>query len=283
MIPDLAAHREGKGLDLADVFAKTRISAKNLAALERGDFAALPPPVYTKAYIRQYAELVEIDPHDLLLKYEAFLTSQETPLLARKSEAPAQRGQGIKLRKPLWMLLGVLVVIIAASFWLIFPSEKQPGFLSEETVAPITRAKTLPIETAPVNNAPVVQPAPPVTIPETVTPAPTTPPPAAPVTITPPVPTSPSPPPLPAANAPTGVAPGSQKITIKARETTWVAIRIDQQERRQVLLQPGDTVTYTGNLFRIDVGNAGGIDVSLQGKPLPALGESGQVVHLTLP
>jgi cytoskeleton protein RodZ len=79
------------------------------------------------------------------------------------------------------------------------------------------------------------------------------------------------------------VAPGSQKLAIKARETTWVAIRIDQQERRQVLLQPGETVTYTGNLFQIDVGNAGGIDVSLQGKPLPPLGESGQVVHLTLP
>jgi hypothetical protein len=33
----------------------------------------------------------------------------------------------------------------------------------------------------------------------------------------------------------------------------------------------------------MDIGNAGGIDVSLQGKPLSPLGESGQVVHVTLP
>lgn len=283
-MPDLAAHREGKGLGLADVYAKTRISAKNLAALERGDFAALPPPVYTKAYIRQYAELVDIDPQVLLLKYDAFLKSQEDPRLARKSDDPGQSNQTRKLPKLLWMVLGVLVVIVAASFWLFSPSEKKPGSSSEETVAPTMRAQTSPAETATVNTAPVVQPAPPVAISEPITPVPTTPQPAAPVTITPPVPASPLPPPLPAAaNTPTGVAPGSQKLAIKARETTWVAIRIDQQERRQVLLQPGETVTYTGNLFQVDVGNAGGIDVSLQGKPLPPLGEHGQVVHLTLP
>jgi cytoskeleton protein RodZ len=36
-------------------------------------------------------------------------------------------------------------------------------------------------------------------------------------------------------------------------------------------------------VFSIDVGNAGGIDVQFQGKPLSSLGRSGEVIHFVLP
>ena len=35
--------------------------------------------------------------------------------------------------------------------------------------------------------------------------------------------------------------------------------------------------------FRVSSGNAGGVEIELDGRPLPALGERGQVVHATLP
>jgi cytoskeleton protein RodZ len=75
----------------------------------------------------------------------------------------------------------------------------------------------------------------------------------------------------------------AQKLTITAKENTWIGIRVDQQEGQQAYLRPGDTVTFTGAQFRLDVGNAGGIDLTLQGNPLPPLGKSGQIVHITLP
>jgi cytoskeleton protein RodZ len=277
-IPDLVTLREEKGLSLADVFAKTRISTKNLVALEQGDFAALPPSVYTRAYIQQYADLVEIDPRSLLLKYESYLKTLEDPRPARKSEDPERPPQGLRLRKVFWVVLVVLILIfaIALSFFLFSPKGKQPDRSSVESVAPTTGTQALPA------NTPAAESVQPAAVPKTVTPPPATPHPATPVTVTPTVQSNPLPTPQ-AANAPVIVAPGSQKLTIKARETTWVGVHIDQQEGQQVLLRPGDTVTYTGNQFRMDIGNAGGIDLSLQGKPLPPLGERGQVVHVTLP
>jgi cytoskeleton protein RodZ len=175
--------------------------------------------------------------------------------------------------------LGVLVVVFALSFFLFRPNEEQPERSAAESVAPGTGSKTLPTDTTTSTAGPDK----PATTPETVTPAPATPESAAPVTVTPTVQTNPLPPPPQATNNTAIMAPGSQKLTIKARETTWVGIRIDQQEGQQLLLHPGDAVSYTGNQFRMDIGNAGGIDLSLQGKPLPPLGERGQVVHVTLP
>lgn len=273
-MPDLAALREGKGLSLADVYAKTRISVRNLAALEQGDFATLPHPVYAKAFIRQYADLIEIDPRLILVKYETYLTALEDPRPARRSEDPDRPSQGRKHRKPLWAVLGVLVVVITLSFFLFRSNEKQPERSAVESVASGTGSQTLRTDTT----TPAAEPAKPVTAPETATPAPATP-----VPFTPAPSTNPLPPPPQATNNTAIMAPGSQKLTITARESTWVGIRIDQQEGQQVYLHPGDTVTFSGNQFRMDIGNAGGIDLSLQGIPLPSLGERGQVVHVTLP
>ncbi len=276
--------REEMGLTLADVFAKTRISMKNLAALERGDFAALPPPVYTKAFIRQYAELLEIDSRPLLAKYDAFIKSQEDPRPVRKSENSETPQPGFQLRKLLWPLLGTLFVAAALVFFFYNPYQEQPDHPGQQNITPETKTETpLPPEN--------------VVTPATETPLPSTPPEAAPQvpetpqpqTVTPPAATPsvsprPLPPPVSTANNPAvSIAPGAQKLVIKAKETTWVGILIDGQEGQQVLLQPGDVVTYAGNQFKLDIGNAGGIDVMLQGKPLPPQGKSGQVVHVTLP
>jgi cytoskeleton protein RodZ len=279
-MPDLVALREGKGLSLADVFAKTRISTRNLAALEQGDFSTLPPPVYAKAFIRQYANLIEIDPQSILLKYESYLKAQEDPRPARKSEGSKRPPQGRRFGKTMGAILGILVVMATLSFFLFSPDGKQPDRSAKESISPNAGNQTFTLDTTTPAAAPSAKP---LTTPETATPAPATPQPATPVTVTPTVPTNPLPPPPQAANTLGGIPTGSQKLTIQARESTWVGIRIDQQEGQQVYLHPGDAVTYTGNQFRMNIGNAGGIDLFLQGKPLPSLGERGQVVHVTLP
>ena len=74
------------------------------------------------------------------------------------------------------------------------------------------------------------------------------------------------------------------QIRIEATETTWMRIKEDQETSRQYLLQPGDKLSRQANArFEIDIGNAGGVQVEFQGKPLGSLGKSGEVVHLTLP
>ena len=53
---------------------------------------------------------------------------------------------------------------------------------------------------------------------------------------------------------------------------------------KEYLFQPGDTITWTAQEgFDILVGNAGGIDFSLNGTEIGTLGVEGKVVRVKLP
>ena len=62
----LYAARERKGVDLYRAERDTKIRAKYLAALERGDWKELPGAVYTKGFLRNYALYLGFDPEDIL-------------------------------------------------------------------------------------------------------------------------------------------------------------------------------------------------------------------------
>ena len=82
----------------------------------------------------------------------------------------------------------------------------------------------------------------------------------------------------------TAVGADAKKLNLafKAREETWVGITSDG-ELAQVLLKEGDTYEVKAEReIKLKIGNAGGVDVSLNGKPLPSPGERGAVVKLTL-
>jgi len=66
-LPDrLVAARERKGVDLARAERDTKIRARYLSALERGDYRELPGSVYTKGFLRNYALYLGLDPDDVL-------------------------------------------------------------------------------------------------------------------------------------------------------------------------------------------------------------------------
>ncbi|HYH92806.1 MAG TPA: helix-turn-helix domain-containing protein [Candidatus Saccharimonadales bacterium] len=63
------AARERKGVDLYRAERDTKIRARYLAALERGDYRELPGAVYTKGFLRNYALYLGLDPDDVLLQW----------------------------------------------------------------------------------------------------------------------------------------------------------------------------------------------------------------------
>ena len=65
----LLAARERKGVDLYRAERDTKIRARYLAALERGDYRELPGNVYTKGFLRNYALYLGLDPDDVLLQW----------------------------------------------------------------------------------------------------------------------------------------------------------------------------------------------------------------------
>jgi cytoskeletal protein RodZ len=65
----LYAARERKGVDLYRAERDTKIRARYLAALERGDYRELPGAVYTKGFLRNYALYLGLDPEEVLVQW----------------------------------------------------------------------------------------------------------------------------------------------------------------------------------------------------------------------
>jgi cytoskeletal protein RodZ len=65
-IPDLAGMRSTRGLSLDEIARSTNITMRYLQAIERGEFEKLPGGIYTRSYIRQYAQASGVDEAMLL-------------------------------------------------------------------------------------------------------------------------------------------------------------------------------------------------------------------------
>jgi cytoskeleton protein RodZ len=80
-------------------------------------------------------------------------------------------------------------------------------------------------------------------------------------------------------------APETQRLVVKAVEPTWIRVQIDDARVVEELLAAGAQREWTSDTrFVLTVGNAGGIEIVLNGRPLPSLGARGAVIHrLSLP
>ena len=73
---------------------------------------------------------------------------------------------------------------------------------------------------------------------------------------------------------------GGKTLRAQAKEMTWLLVTIDGRETRDVLLRAGETWEWRAQeSFVLTVGNAGGVELILNGRPLPPLGEPGQVIR----
>jgi len=60
-IAELRRIRMGKGLSLTEISRQTRIGVGYLRKIEEGQFKALPPGFYARAFVRAYAEAIGVD------------------------------------------------------------------------------------------------------------------------------------------------------------------------------------------------------------------------------
>lgn len=61
--------RETKGLTLDDLQEITKIQKRYLAGIEEGNFDVIPGKFYVRAFIKQYAEAVDLDPESLFEEF----------------------------------------------------------------------------------------------------------------------------------------------------------------------------------------------------------------------
>lgn len=106
--PRLREAREARALSIEELGSKLRLRTTILDALERGDFEALPEPVYTAAYLRNYAQAVGLEPQPIVDAYTRTTA-------ARAQEIPPVRE--LPRAAPPWVgiaaVLAVALVVIA--------------------------------------------------------------------------------------------------------------------------------------------------------------------------
>ena len=76
-----------------------------------------------------------------------------------------------------------------------------------------------------------------------------------------------------------GQSPFSLKI--EATERVWIRLGVDDQPEREMILHPGEGGSFQAvRQIYLHIGNAGGLNLIFNEKPLEKVGKSGEVVHL---
>jgi transcriptional regulator with XRE-family HTH domain len=110
----LSQARVARGLTLEDCERDTRISKRYLDALEREDWRVFPAPVYSRAFLRTYAQYLGLDAPQLLRLLQAGEEPAAIKPLPEIRPAPATGA----INWPLAGGVAALLVVAAGLLWL---------------------------------------------------------------------------------------------------------------------------------------------------------------------
>jgi transcriptional regulator with XRE-family HTH domain len=158
----LRAAREARGLTVADVAARTRITSRHIEAIDCGDFAALPGRPYVLGFVRNYARVVGLDEADLAALARSELDAHAPRTAPRVvHQFDVDDPDKTPSRMLTWLAIGLFVAVLGAGavFWRSYyaPATDLPTLLPPDP-APSAAPAAHPV--APV--APVAAPAGPV-------------------------------------------------------------------------------------------------------------------------
>ena len=272
--------RESQGLTLEQMTARTRIQKTHLKALEEDSFERLPERVFTKGFVRAYARSLELDEEDCLRLFAecsaSFYQDEKESEGLRKMVLLKEDEHKEKTSRVMvvllvggLILLGGIVLLKQQS-----PSTSVISRFSQKAVDPRDEVAPTPGQPGQVNDSSVAstEPAPEMDV--VVIPAESR--------VDDGASTSPSslPAPAPISAPTTRSADGSLVLEIRTLEMTWIVVRSDENEPEEALLQTGEVVQWRAHeRFLLTLGNAGGVEVRLNGQLRGPFGETGVVVR----
>ena len=117
----LRAAREARELTVEQVAQATKLKLTQIEALETGDYSAFPAPVYVRGSIRNYADVVKIDPAPLIEQLKAEMAGK--PAEAAHESPYVAKGDIDSLTWRLasaWRIvlpLAVILIVLLGGFW----------------------------------------------------------------------------------------------------------------------------------------------------------------------
>jgi Helix-turn-helix domain/RodZ C-terminal domain len=112
----LQTARERKGVDLARAERETKIRARHLMALESGDIADLPAPVYAKGFLRNYSTYLGLDADEMLARWRKEIDQPrraDMPTVKPPPQPITTPSRGFKLTSGLVVALVLAAIVFA--------------------------------------------------------------------------------------------------------------------------------------------------------------------------
>jgi cytoskeleton protein RodZ len=268
----LRGERLRKDMSLEQISRETKISARLLEAIESDHFELLPGGVFAKSFVRQYARFLGLDEEELAGEVEkAINPAGDLPSFTGAPPEPAFKvpkvteweGAGRSNSSVLPALaLVVAVMLVCSAVYAWWQRSRRPA----PAAPPVAAAQKAP-----------------ATVPKPAEPTP------APAPVMPAVASNPETAPKTEVNA---SAPAPEAV-LTADDDAWVQVWADGKSVITGLLKPNVVKTAAAvETLRIRTGNAGSLQVTVNGTPAGSLGPKGQVrvvevtrdgVHILLP
>ncbi|MFI5177180.1 MAG: helix-turn-helix domain-containing protein [Vicinamibacterales bacterium] len=249
----LKAAREARGRSLRDIAASTKISVVALEAVERNDFSRLPGGIFGRAFVRAYAIEVGLDPEAIVREFvvEVEVRERNAAKATRVPDVTAEDRAFLERQRQAARVLrlGIVVVIVLAAAVAVWrfrglwtaappPAAEHPAAPAKVDYRPPPRATPLPSASPDTTSASSTAGAAP--------PAPTT--------------------------------PTTNRLAIEFSVTSdcWVQVTADGLIVLERVLKAGERETFSADHeIALDVGNAGALTWSINGKSAKPLGKSG--------
>jgi len=245
---EFRAAREARHLSLSDVSEQIHIRSVYLQSIEDEDWSAIAAPVYVRGFIRTYARFLALDPERAVDRFNAALGESAKQPEQIAVTRVARRG----VSPWLWIaavVAGVLVGFVGYNYYEFQQAQKPDAIVGFATAAP------------------AIPPAGSATSPAAVPPGPGA---ASPAPVLP----------SPAASS----DPASRGLVeVRLTRPSWLLVTIDGTKTLEGLFPAGTRKGFSGRKVSIRAGNAGGVDLTVDGKDLGPMGPSGAVVDRTIP
>ena len=238
---ELRLAREQKHLTIEDISLRTRISTRYLGYMEEDRFDMLPGGIFNRAFLKAYGCSLGIDTVDLLERYEKVAPPQKN--------LPNQSWPILYNHRPLIRFLvswGITLALIVVCFTFIYREVKSNRALIKEAQTQEDRLTDLSL-------------LPPTTV----------------------LPSQ-----IPETTIAVGIAEKRQiqkpsfplNLVIEAINQCWVSISADGRQITSQLLARGDRLPFRANhQISLILGNAGGVNLHVNGVKLRRLGGLGEV------
>lgn len=263
----LKAERERQKKSLREIAQKLKLNSDYLKAIESENYSVLPAEIFTRSYIRMYADSLGLDSDSIVELYDSCGRGESVESEPRDDTAghdlPHVSPQLRSFISRHSVVLATVIVAVALIVFLAVRDNDKPHVAEPyqgtavEQAAPEQKADSAAIETAgpapkgAEESPPVKQPA----MQEVQQPAVRKP-----------------------------VVAGSISLKIVADDLTWVSVRIDEGNPAEWFLRPGESIELSAReQFALKVGNAGGTRLFFNGQDVGVLGPRGRIIDLVLP